>query len=80
MIKPFRIDIPEAGLVDLRQRLIATRWPSRETVADQSQGVKLTTIQELVRYWKTGYDWRKVEARLNSLPFSCKRAHGLSPL
>jgi pimeloyl-ACP methyl ester carboxylesterase len=67
-IRPFRIDIPEAGLVDLRQRLIATRWPSRETVADQSQGVKLTTIQELVRHWKTDYDWRKVEARLNALP------------
>ena len=67
-IRPFRINIPEAALADLRQRIAATRWPDKETVADQSQGVQLATIQQLVRYWQTDYDWRKVEARLNALP------------
>ncbi len=67
-IRPFRIDIPEADLVDLRRRLAAVRWPDKETVADESQGVPLATIQELVRHWQTDYDWRKVEARLNALP------------
>jgi hypothetical protein len=67
-IRPFRIDTPKDGLVDLRARLAATRWPDRETVPDQSQGVRLRTVRELVRYWRTDYDWRKVEARLNALP------------
>jgi pimeloyl-ACP methyl ester carboxylesterase len=67
-IRPFRVNVPEAGLVDLRRRLAATRWPDKEIVADQSQGVKLKTIQQLVKYWETDYDWRKVEARLNALP------------
>jgi pimeloyl-ACP methyl ester carboxylesterase len=67
-IRPFRINIPDSELADLRNRVRATRWPDRETVADQSQGVRLTTIQQLVRYWGTNYDWRKVEARLNALP------------
>ena len=67
-ILPFRVEIPEEELVDLRQRIAATRWPDRETVADRSQGVQLATIQELVRYWGSGYDWRKSEARLNALP------------
>jgi len=67
-IHPFRISIPEQELVDLRQRLAATRWPDKETVADQSQGAQLTKLQELVRYWSSGYDWRKTEARLNALP------------
>jgi pimeloyl-ACP methyl ester carboxylesterase len=67
-IRPFHIDIPKDGLVNLRERLMATRWPDRETVGDQSQGVRLTTIVQLVRYWQTDYDWRKVEARLNALP------------
>jgi pimeloyl-ACP methyl ester carboxylesterase len=67
-IRPFRIDVPKDGLVDLRERLAATRWPDRETVPDQSQGVRLRTVRELVRYWQTDYDWRKVEARLNALP------------
>jgi pimeloyl-ACP methyl ester carboxylesterase len=67
-IRPFRIDIPEEDLVDLRRRVLATRWPDRETVMDQSQGVQLTKLQELVRYWGTGYDWRKIEATLNALP------------
>jgi pimeloyl-ACP methyl ester carboxylesterase len=67
-IRPFRIDIPEQDLVDLRRRVLATRWPDRETVADQSQGVQLAKLRELARYWETDYDWRKIEARLNSLP------------
>jgi pimeloyl-ACP methyl ester carboxylesterase len=67
-VRPFRINVPEEALVDLRRRLAATRWPGRETVTDQSQGVPLAKIQELVRYWGTDYDWRKVEAKLNALP------------
>jgi pimeloyl-ACP methyl ester carboxylesterase len=67
-IRPFRIDVPEAALADLRRRIAATRWPDKETVADQSQGVPLATIRELARYWATEYDWRKVEAKLNALP------------
>jgi pimeloyl-ACP methyl ester carboxylesterase len=67
-IRPFHINIPQAALVDLRQRLAATRWPDQETVADQSQGVQLAKLRELVRYWGSGYDWRKAEAKLNALP------------
>jgi pimeloyl-ACP methyl ester carboxylesterase len=67
-IRPFRVNIPEEDLVDLRRRVKATRWPNKEIVADQSQGVRLATIQQLVHYWQTGHDWRKVEARLNALP------------
>jgi pimeloyl-ACP methyl ester carboxylesterase len=67
-IRPFHIDIAEADLVDLRRRLAAVRWPDKETVADETQGVPLATIQELVRHWQTDYDWRKIEARLNALP------------
>lgn len=67
-IRPFRIKVPEAALVDLRRRLAETRWPERELVADQSQGVQLATMQALVRYWQQEYNWRKVEARLNALP------------
>lgn len=67
-IRPFRIHVPNAALVDLRRRLKATRWPEREPVADQSQGVRLEKIQKLVRHWASGYDWRKAEARLNALP------------
>src|SRR6202042_1590174 len=67
-IRPFRVSVPEAALVDLRQRLAATRWPDRETVTDPSQGVQLATMQKLVHYWATDYDWRKVETRLNALP------------
>jgi pimeloyl-ACP methyl ester carboxylesterase len=67
-IRQFHAHVPEGELVDLRQRLAATRLPEQETVADQSQGVQLATIKELVRYWQTDYDWRKVEARLNALP------------
>ena len=67
-VRPFKINVPDEALVDLRQRIAATRWPDRETVDDQSQGVQLAKFQELVRYWGTDYDWRKVEARLNALP------------
>jgi pimeloyl-ACP methyl ester carboxylesterase len=67
-IRPFRVRVSEQALTDLRRRLKATRWPDKETVTDRSQGVQLASLQELVRYWSTGYDWRKVEAKLNALP------------
>jgi pimeloyl-ACP methyl ester carboxylesterase len=67
-IRPFLIDVPDEALVDLRRRIRATRWPERETVTDESQGVQLATVQELARYWDADYNWRKVEARLNALP------------
>src|ERR671917_129615 len=67
-VRPFRIDVPEEELVDLRQRIAATRWPSKELVEDRSQGVQLAPMQELTRYWVTDYDWRKAEAKLNALP------------
>ena len=67
-IRPFKINVAEEQLADLRRRIGATRWPDRETVNDQSQGVQLAKLQELVRYWGTDYDWRKVEAKLNALP------------
>jgi pimeloyl-ACP methyl ester carboxylesterase len=67
-IRPFEVHVPEEDLVDLRRRIAATRWPERETVADESQGVQLATMQELMRYWGTEYDFRRFEARLNALP------------
>jgi pimeloyl-ACP methyl ester carboxylesterase len=67
-IRPFTIETPEADLEELRARITATRWPEKETVADQSQGVQLATMQALARYWETEYDWRKVEAKLKALP------------
>jgi pimeloyl-ACP methyl ester carboxylesterase len=76
-IRPFRVDVPEARLADLRRRIAATQWPERETVTDQSQGVQLATIQTLARYWATDYDWRKVEARLNTLPQFMTEIDGL---
>jgi Epoxide hydrolase N terminus len=76
-IRPFRINVPDEALVDLRRRLAVTRWPEKETVADESQGVPLATLQELVRYWQTDYDWRKVEARLNALPQFITEIDGL---
>jgi pimeloyl-ACP methyl ester carboxylesterase len=66
-VRPFHVSIPEAELVEMRKRIKATRWPERETVTDESQGVKLSTMQDLARYWATDYDWRKVESRLNAL-------------
>jgi pimeloyl-ACP methyl ester carboxylesterase len=67
-IRPFQVEIPEEELAELGRRIKATRWPSKELVADRSQGVQLATLQELARYWTTEYDWRKCEARLNALP------------
>ncbi|RAN93337.1 epoxide hydrolase family protein [Micromonospora noduli] len=67
-IRPFRLDTPEDVIADLRRRIAATRWPTRELVTDRSQGVQLATIQELARYWMTDYDWRACETKLNSLP------------
>jgi pimeloyl-ACP methyl ester carboxylesterase len=67
-IRPFQLDIPEEALEDLRRRIQATRLPSKELVADRSQGVQLATIQALATYWATEYDWRKAEAKLNALP------------
>ncbi len=76
-IRPFRINVPDEALADLRRRLLATRWPDRETVTDQSQGVQLEKLQALVRYWGTGYDWREVEAKLNGLPQFTTNIDGL---
>jgi pimeloyl-ACP methyl ester carboxylesterase len=76
-IRPFQVDVPEEELDDLRRRLQATRWPDKETVADQSQGAQLARMQELVRYWGTEYDWRKVEAKLNALPQFVTEIDGL---
>jgi pimeloyl-ACP methyl ester carboxylesterase len=67
-IQPFRVHVPEKEITDLRRRIRETRWPDKETVGDQSQGVQLAKLQELVRYWGTDYDWRKAEAKLNALP------------
>ncbi len=67
-IRPFRVEIPQADIDDLKRRLADTRWPEKETVADHSQGVPLATMQQLVAYWRDEYDMRRVEARLNALP------------
>jgi pimeloyl-ACP methyl ester carboxylesterase len=77
-VRPFRIDdVPEEDLVDLRRRIADTQWPEKETVADESQGVPLATMQELARYWATDYDWRKCEAKLNALPQFITEIDGL---
>jgi pimeloyl-ACP methyl ester carboxylesterase len=76
-VRPFHIDIPDEALADLRRRIAATRWPDKETIADQSQGVQLATMQALARAWATDYDWRKVEARLNALPQFMTEIDGL---
>jgi pimeloyl-ACP methyl ester carboxylesterase len=67
-VRPFKINVPEKALVDLRRRIAGTRWPDKETVPDQSQGTQLAKLQTLVQYWGKGYDWRKAEAKLNALP------------
>jgi pimeloyl-ACP methyl ester carboxylesterase len=67
-VRPFRVQVPESALADLKRRIGATRWPDKETVADPSQGAPLARMQALVRYWGSGYDWRKLEAKLNALP------------
>jgi pimeloyl-ACP methyl ester carboxylesterase len=76
-IRPFHIHVGEAALTDLHKRIIATRWPDKETVTDRSQGIKLEQIQELVNYWSTDYDWRKAEAKLNALPQFVTNIDGL---
>src|SRR5262245_62195333 len=76
-IRPFRVDIPEEQLVDLRRRIAATRWPDQETVSDRSQGNQLRNLQDIVRHWGTDYDWRKVEARLNALPMFMTEIDGV---
>jgi len=76
-IRPFEVHVPDEDLADLRRRVAATQWPEKETVADQSQGVPLATMQELARYWATGYDWRRCEARLNALPQFMTEIDGL---
>jgi pimeloyl-ACP methyl ester carboxylesterase len=76
-IRPFRIAVPEADIIDLRRRIAATRWPERETVTDDSQGVPLAMIQDFTRYWGTDYDWRRIEARLNGLPQFVTEIDGL---
>src|SRR5262249_40416360 len=76
-VRPFRVKVPDGDLINLRQRIEATEWPERETVADASQGVQLAMMQALARYWATDYDWRKVEARLNALPQFITQIDGL---
>src|SRR5437764_4149313 len=76
-IRPFHIRVPEAELTELRRRITATKWPERETVEDQSQGVQLATIQALARYWATEYDWRKCEAKLDAVPQFTTEIDGL---
>src|SRR3954447_26329807 len=75
--RPFHINVPEEQLLDLRRRIAATRWPERETVPDQTQGVRLATTQGLARYWATDYDWRKCEAKLNAPPNFITEIDGL---
>ena len=67
-IRPFTVHVPQAALDELRRRIAATRWPEKETVPDQSQGVQLATMEELARYWAADHDWRRAEAKLNALP------------
>ncbi|MGE8472613.1 MAG: epoxide hydrolase family protein [Paraburkholderia hospita] len=76
-IRPFKANIPDSDLVDLRQRLAKTRWPGKETVTDESQGVRLARMQQLVQYWGSEYDWRKGEAKLNALPMFVTEIDGL---
>jgi pimeloyl-ACP methyl ester carboxylesterase len=76
-LRPFEVSFPEPELSELRRRIIATRWPERETVTDDSQGVPIATIQELARYWGTDYDWSKCQKRLNALPQFMTEIDGL---
>jgi pimeloyl-ACP methyl ester carboxylesterase len=76
-IRPFRVQFPEDEVADLRRRIAATRWPERETVTDDSQGVRLALMQELARYWGTDYDWRACETKLNALPNFITELDGL---
>jgi pimeloyl-ACP methyl ester carboxylesterase len=77
-VRPYQVHVPDDVLADLRKRVLATRWPDKETVSDQSQGVPIARLQELMRYWGTSYDWRKIEARLNALPQYVTEIDGLN--
>jgi pimeloyl-ACP methyl ester carboxylesterase len=77
LIRSFHVNVPEEQLTDLRKRIVATRWPEKETVTDASQGVQLATMQELARYWATDYDWRRCEAKLNAHPQFVTNIDGL---
>ena len=80
-VRPFSVKVPEEELAELRRRVAAVNWPSRELVADRSQGVQSATMQALARYWTTDYDWRKAEAKLNALPqFTTDDRRGRDPL
>src|SRR5262245_28542719 len=76
-VRPFQVGFPEAELTELRRRINATRWPERETVTDDTQGVRLAMMQELARYWGTDYDWGKCEEKLNALPNFTTEIDGL---
>src|SRR5438105_8475851 len=76
-VRPFRVDLPEEALADLRRRIAATRWPCKELVADAWQGVQLAMLQELARYWSTDYDFRRLASRLNALPQFMTKIDGL---
>jgi pimeloyl-ACP methyl ester carboxylesterase len=76
-VRPFRVDVPEEAIIDLRRRIEATRWPERETVEDDTQGVQLATVQALARYWASDYDFGRVQARLNALPQFVTEIDGL---
>jgi len=76
-IRPFKVHVPEAALVDLRRRITATRWPDRETVNDQSQGIQLGKLKPLVEYWGRGYGWRKADGKRNALPQFMTQIDGL---
>src|SRR5271154_4779104 len=76
-IRPFRVKFAEEMLVDMRRRINTTRWPDRETVTDESQGVQMAAIKEIARYWGTDYDWRRCESKLNSLPQFMTEIDGL---
>src|SRR5262245_2614435 len=76
-IRPFKVRFSEEDLADLKRRILATRWPEKETVSDQTQGVPLAMLKALANYWATEYDWRKVEARLNSYPNFVTNIDGL---
>ncbi len=76
-IRPFRVHFSDSDLVDLRRRIVSTRWPDQENVTDDSQGVRLATMRKLAQHWQTSHDWRKVEARLNALPQFVTEIDGL---
>jgi len=76
-IQPFQVNFPDEALADLKQRILATRWPEQEAVTDDTQGVQLSTIQAVAKYWVTDYDWRKFEVRLNALPQFTTEIDGL---